>query len=170
MNDGAMRGTDCTLHRTLPTMSMTEAEYEHPLMTAYWKQLNNGFPKVREVFEDCMAEALAVLSREGVSAYLDAASFLGRMGHGAEPILIFLEEWPSTAKVLGEEALPPVMEAIRVMHRSPNGKAIVPLLQTLAPVARRLHTQEQLRNYLDIALDLMRRTTGSIHGHHTTFP
>lgn len=151
-------------------MSMTETTYEHPLMAAYWKQLNSGFPKVKEVFEDCMAEALVVLSREGLSAYLDAASFLGRMGHGAEPILIFLEEWPSTAKVLGEEALPPVMEAIRVMHRSPNGKAIVLLLQTLAPVARRLHTQEQLRIYLDIALDLMRRTTGSIHGHHTTFP
>ena len=56
------------------------------------------------------------------------------------------------------------------MQKSPNGKAITPFLQTLAAVARRLHSQEQLQHYLDIALDLMERTTGSIHGLHTTFP
>jgi hypothetical protein len=145
-------------------------EYQHPLMAAYWKQLNSGFPRVKEVFEDTMAEALAVLSREGLSAYLDAASFLGRMGRGDEPILAFLEEWPSVAKALGEEALAPVMQAIHAMHKSPNGKAIAPFIQTLAPVARRQHSLEQLQHYLDIALDLMGRTTGSIHGHHTTFP
>jgi hypothetical protein len=27
-----------------------------------------------------------------------------------------------------------------------------------------------MRDYLDITLDFMQRTTGSIHGHHTTFP
>jgi len=149
---------------------MTETAYEHPLMKAYWKQLNSGFPQVREVFEDCMVEALAVLSRDGVSAYLDAAGFIGRLGRGVEPILVFLEEWPSVAQALGEEALPPVMEAIKAMQKSPNGKAIAPFLQTLASVARRQHSLEQLRHYLDIALDLMQRTTGSIHGHHTTFP
>jgi hypothetical protein len=153
-------------------MDMTEAgiEYQHPLMAAYWKQLNCGFPQVREVFEDAMAEALAVLTREGLSAYLDAASFLGRMGRGVEPILVFLEEWPSVARVLGEDAMPPVMAAVHAMHKSPNGRAIAPFLQTLAPVARRLHALDPLQHYLDIALDLMGRTTGSIHGHHTTFP
>jgi hypothetical protein len=149
---------------------MTETEYQHPKMVAYWKQLNSGFPQVKEVFEDTMAEALAVLSLDGVSKYLDAASFLGRMGRGPEPILAFLEEWPSVAKALGEEALEPVMKAIHAMHKSPNGKAIAPFIQTLAPVARRQHSSEQLQHYLDIAMDLMARTTGSIHGHHTTFP
>ncbi len=149
---------------------MTETAYEHPLMKAYWKQLNSGFPQVREVFEDCMVEALAVLSRDGVSAYLDAAGSIGRLGRGVEPILVFLEEWPSVAQTLGEEALPLVMQAIQAMQKSPNGKAIAPFLQTMAPVARRQHSLEQLRHYLDIALDLMGRTTGSIHGHHTTFP
>ncbi len=141
-----------------------------PCAAAYWKQLNSSFPRVKEVFEDCMAEALAVLTREGLSAYLDAASFLGRMGRGDEPILAFLEEWPSVAKALGEAALAPVMQAIHAMHKSPNGRAIAPFLQTLAAVARRQHAPEQLQHYLDIALDLMARTTGSIHGHHTTFP
>ena len=43
-------------------------------------------------------------------------------------------------------------------------------LQTLAAAARRLLSREQLRHYLDISLDFMERTTGSIHGHQTTFP
>lgn len=150
---------------------MSEVDsYEHPLMKHYWERLNCRFPKVREVFEDCMLAALPVIGRDGIDQYLDAASFLGRMGRGVEPILVFLEEWPQVVEVMGEEALPPVMAAIHEMHKSPNGKAIQPFLQTLAACARRLHAREPLQHYLDIALDLMRRTTGSIHGHHTTFP
>jgi hypothetical protein len=139
-------------------------------MAAYWKQLDTRFPQVEEVFEDCMAEALAVLTREGLDAYLEAARVIGKLGRGVEPMLAFLEEWPSAAKSVGEAALPPVMALIQRMQKSPNGKAIAPFLQTLAPVAKRLQSQEQLQHYLDITLDFMERTTGSIHGHHTTFP
>ncbi len=149
---------------------MTETEYQHPLMAAYWKQLDTGFPKVGEVFEDVMAEALSVLTREGLDAYLEAGRVIGKLGRGEEPMLAFLEEWPSAAKAVGESALPAVMALIQRMQKSPNGRVIAPFLQTLAPVARRLQTQEQLQLYLDITLDFMERTTGSIHGHHTTFP
>ncbi len=149
-------------------MPGTETEYQHPLMQVYWRQLDSRFPQVAEVFEDCMAEALAVLTREGLSEYLDAARFLGKMGRGAEPILVFMEEWPSVAKAVGEDALLPVIEAVRAMTKSPNGDAITPFLQTLAAVARRQPSQEQLQHYLDIVLDLMARTTGSIHGFHQT--
>ncbi|HJW82380.1 MAG TPA: hypothetical protein VJ396_09070, partial [Acidiferrobacterales bacterium] len=148
---------------------MTETEYQHPLMQIYWKQLDSGFPQVAEVFENCMAEALAMLTREGLSEYLDAARFLGKMGRGAEPTLVFLEEWPSAAKAASEDALLPVITLVRAMTKSPNGNAITPFLQTLAAVARRLHSQEQLQDYLDLALDFMERTTGSIHGIHKTF-
>ncbi len=150
---------------------MVEAntEYEHPLMKGYREQLNCGFPQVKDVFDDCMAEALSVLSKEGTAAYLEAAGFLCRMGRGVEPVLIFLEEWPSVAKKRGEATLPAVMEFIRKMYKSPNGKAIVPFLQTLAATARRLPSQEQMQDYMDLALDFMNRTTGSIHGIHTTF-
>ena len=139
-------------------------------MAAYWKQLDTRFPQVEEVFDDVMAEALAVLTREGIGAYLEAARLIGKLGRGVEPMLAFLEEWPSTAKAVGESALPAVMALIQRLQKSPNGKAITPFLQTLAPVARRLQSQEQLQHYLDITLDLKTRTTGSIHGHHTTFP
>ena len=139
-------------------------------MAAYWKQLDTRFPQVEEVFDDVMAEALAVLTREGIGAYLEAARLIGKLGRGVEPMLAFMEEWPSAAKAVGESALPAVMALILRLQKSPNGKAITPFLQTLAPVARRLQSQELLQHYLDITLDLKARTTGSIHGHHTTFP
>jgi len=139
-------------------------------MAAYWKQLDTRFPQVEEVFEDVMAEALAVLTREGIDAYLEAGRVIGKLGRGVEPMLAFMEEWPSTAKAVGESALAALMALIQRMQKSPNGKAITPFLQTLAPVAKRLQSQEQLQRYFDITLDFMERTTGSIHGHHTTFP
>ena len=148
----------------------TEATYQHPLMAAYWAQLDTRFVQVEAVFDGLMAEALAVLTRAGLDAYLDAARTIGKLGRGVEPMLAFLEEWPSVAQSVGESALPAVMALIQRLQKSPNGKAITPFLQTLAPVARRLQSQEQLQHYLDIALDLKARTTGSIHGHHTTFP
>src|SRR5450830_1264890 len=134
----------------------------------YWAQLDCGFPRVEPVFADCMREALATLSKEGVDAYIENARFLGKMGRGAEPILIFLEAWPAVAKTLGEDALPAIMDCIRKMWKSPNGKAITPFLQSLPATARRLHSQQQIRDYLDIVLDFMERTTGSIHGINQT--
>lgn len=139
-------------------------------LESYWAQLDCGFPRVELVFADCMREALAKLSNGGIAAYIEYARFLGKMGRGAEPILIFLEEWPEVAQQVGEEALPDVIECIRRMWKSPNGKAIVPFLQSLPTTARRLHSRELLKDYLTIALDLMERTTGSIHGIHQTFP
>ena len=139
-------------------------------LEAYWKQLDCGFPRVEPVFADCMRVALSILSKQGVEAYIENARFLGKMGRGAEPILIFLETWPGVAKTLGEDALHPVMECIRKMWKSPNGNSITPFLQSLPVTARRLQSQEQLRGYLDIVLDFMERTTGSIHGIHQTFP
>src|SRR5512143_3053022 len=117
---------------------MTDTAYQPPLLAAYWRQLDTRFPQVEAVFEDCMAEALAGLSREGVDAYLEAGRVIGKLGRGVEPMLAFLEEWPSAAKAAGETALPAVMALVMRMQKSPNGRAITPFLQTLAPVARRL--------------------------------
>lgn len=149
---------------------MAEAPTFQGDMQDYWKLLDSRFPQVRDVFEACMADAFKVLTNDGLKAYLESAGFLGKMGRGVEPILIFLEEWPVVAKALGESALPAIMDCIRQMWRSPNSKAITPFLQALPAVARRLHSQEQMQDYLDLTIDFMNRTTGSIHGHHTTIP
>ncbi len=138
-------------------------------LQAWRAQLDSGFPQVAEVFADCMAEAQTVLSPAGLHDYLEQARFLGKMGRGPEPLLIFLQEWPQIARLLGEDALGAVMAAVRALWKSPNGKAISPLLQTLAAVARRLPTPTQLQHYLDLTLVLMERTSGSIHGIHKTY-
>ena len=121
----------------------TETAYQHPLMAAYWKQLDTRFAQVEEVFDDIMAEALAVLTRDGIDAYLEAGRVIGKLGRGVEPMLTFMEEWPSAAVAVGESALPAVMALIQRLQKSPNGRAITPFLQTLAPVARRLQAAEQ---------------------------
>ncbi len=141
-----------------------------PELEGYWKELDCGFPRVQPVFEDCMKEALKTLSNDGLNAYIEYARFLGKMGRGAEPILIFLEEWPGIAKILGEKSLPAVIECVRRMYKSPNGKAITPFLQSLPSVARRLPTRDQLQEYLTLLLEFMESTTGSVHGIHQTFP
>lgn len=60
-----------------------------------WRvQLDCGFAEVNDVFDVCMAEASSKLSPEGMGNYLGQARFLGKMGRGVEPALIFLQEWP----------------------------------------------------------------------------
>ena len=142
----------------------------HPQVQAYWNEIDCGFQPVADVFEECVYEALTVLSREQMQAYLEATRSLGKLGRGPEPMLAFLEEWPSVVSAVGADVLAPIMDFVRAMQKSPNGKAIAPFLQTLAAVARRLQSTEQLKFYTDIAQDLMVRTSASIHGHHTTFP
>ncbi len=138
-------------------------------MQPYWERLNVGFPDVRAVFEECMAEALSLLSEEGVAEYLDNARFLGKMGRGVEPILIYLEEAPTVASNVGEPILPVLKSFAYMLSKSTNFKAIVPFLQSIAAVSRRLRSQEQLQHYLDLSQKLMDDTTGSVHGLHKTF-
>jgi nitric oxide reductase NorD protein len=142
----------------------------HPQVQTFWTAMDCGFEQVADVFEECVYEALTSFRKDEIEHYIEAARVIGKLGRGVEPVLAFLEEWPAVARVVGAAALPAVMDFIKAMQKSPNGKAITPFLQTLAAVARRLQSREQLQFYLDIARDMMTRTTGSIHGHHTTFP
>ena len=139
------------------------------LLHVWRTQLDTRFPQVDGVFELCMAEASRVLTPEGMEAYLQYARFLGKMGRGVEPLLMFLAEWPAVARTLGEDALPAISATIHTLWKSPNGKAINPFLQSLPAVARRLPAREPFQRYLSLSLDFMARTTGSIHGHHKTF-
>ncbi|MDD5003713.1 MAG: VWA domain-containing protein [Acidithiobacillus sp.] len=139
-------------------------------LAAYRKQLDCRFPRVGEVFSDCIAKASARLGPAGVSAYVDAARVLCKLGRGEEPVLIFLEEWPDVGAALGDGTLEMVMQMVQFMQRTPNGNAIGGFLQTLAPVSRTLLSREQLGHYLNTLRDMMERTIGSIHGHHQTHP
>lgn len=149
---------------------MAETPQFEGQLQQWWQLLDSRFPQVRDVFEECVRDAHAVLGDDGMPAFLDAARFLGKLGHGAEPLLIFLQEWPEVARAHGAAALPMVMDSVRRLWKSPNGKAIAPLLQALPAVARRLHAAAQLQDFLQLVMDYTERTTRSIHGFHATQP
>jgi nitric oxide reductase NorD protein len=139
-------------------------------LVALRQQLRCNFPQLDQVFPDCMAEAQARLSEAGIKDYLDGASLICRIGRGFEPVLVYLEEMPQVAADLGEETLSLISQTVWKISRSPNGKAILPFLQSIAEAARRLASSELLTHYTEMILDFMERTTGSIHGFHTTIP
>src|SRR5664279_1403486 len=99
-------------------------------------RLDCRFDAVDDVFDECMDEAQRRLSARGLDAYLGHARTLGKLGRGVEPLLVFLETWPSIAEASGEASLAPLIAATGEFQKSPNGPAIVPLLQSLGAVAR----------------------------------
>ena len=133
-------------------------------------KLDCNFEAIDEVFDECVEEAQRVLSPQGLEAWIAQARRLGKLGRGVEPVLVFLEIWPTVASIAGEAAIEPLDRAIVSFQKSPNGPAIVPLLQSLGAVARRIPSRELLARYLGIAVDLMERTSLSIHGRHATHP
>ncbi len=146
------------------------AQREGGRYAALRAKLDCSFPAVDDVFDDCVEEALRTLSPLGLESYLAMARRLGKLGRGVEPVLAFLEIWPTVAGLAGEGAIEPLDRAVQAFQKSPNGPAIVALLQTLGAVARRLPSRELLAQYLALAVDLMGRTSVSIHGRHATQP
>ena len=122
-------------------MSATQVDSERPARSDWladaWRRVDTRFAQVDAVFDELMDEAKNLLGEADIPAYLEAARVLGKLGRGVEPMLVFLEEWPSAAQALGgSDALHEVMAFVMRLQKSPNGKAIAPFLQTLAPVAR----------------------------------
>ncbi|MDX8393041.1 MAG: VWA domain-containing protein [Mariprofundales bacterium] len=139
-------------------------------MQLYWQTLNSRFPQVEAVFADCMTEAMQLLSEDGLQLYLQNASLLGRMGRGAEPILIYLEEAPSVANNMGEDILPEIKDFVYWLAKHTNVPAISPFLQSLRAISSYLKTRNLLIKYFDLIKYFAKKTTGSVHGHHTTHP
>ena len=110
------------------------------------------------------------MSREQIEAYLEATRFLGKLGRGPEPMLAFLEEWPSVVSTVGSDVLAtdhgPRARTAEIAKRQSDCTFPANVRSRCPPPA----VAEQLKFYTDIARDLMIRTSASIHGHHTTFP
>lgn len=139
-------------------------------LAQYRELLKSSFTEIDGIFAQCMENACTVLSERGVKDYLAGASLVGGIGRGVEPVLVYLEEMPGMASKLGEGTLSLVSETVWTISKTPNGNAIPPFLNTIAEASRRLGSQGHLCRYIDIILDMMDRSTGSIHGHHTTIP
>jgi len=137
----------------------------------YWQKLGCNFAQADAVFDECLKEAKRRLSKDGLMSYIENARFLGKMGRGPEPLLVYLEEAPAVAHLLGDEAaLVELREFAHYMSTHTNFKSIVPFLQTSSAVAHLLPSFRMFRRYIDIVRDMMNATSGSVHGHHTTFP
>lgn len=136
----------------------------------YRGNLKCGFDQIDPIFDDCMEEASALLSEQGVEDYLAGASLICSIGRGVEPVLSYLEDMPTIADHLGEEVLNVVSQMVWKISRTINGKAIPMFLQTLPPVTRRLGDISALEKYFDLIFNMMETTSVSIHGHHATIP
>jgi len=136
----------------------------------YREQLTCNFQQLDLLFADCMEEAASCLSESGIQAYLEGASLVCMIGRGFEPVLVYLEEMPQVAARLGEAVLERVSQTVWKLSRTPNGAAILPFLQTLPEAARRLGSEEQLEHYIELVMDMMARTSSSIHGGQATIP
>ncbi len=142
----------------------TETEFPE-----YRKKLKCSFEQIEDCFDDYMKDVMRNLSNDGVEDYLKGASMVCMIGRGFEPVLVYLEEMPNIAHDLGEEMLSMVSQAVWDMSRTPNGNSIPPFMHCLPEAARRLGTKEQMKHFIEIIFEMMHATTGSIHGHHTTF-
>lgn len=136
-------------------------------MTATAEQrqaLNCGFAQVQAVFDDCIAYARKRLSDNGIRNYIEGASSLCRLGRGQEPVLAFLEEMPDVAGQLSEDLISEVVDFTQKLARTPNAKALAPLLQSLGAAARALESSELFRDYLQLVWQVMERSSPKIHG------
>jgi len=141
-----------------------------PKVQAYRDQLQCSFPQLNDVFADCLEEALTVFTEQGVKDYLSGASMVCMIGRGFEPVLVYLEELPQIVEHSDESMLNTISKCVWDISRTPNGKAILPFLQSLPEAARRLGSTEQLQHYIDLVFDMMGQSTRSVHGFSDTIP
>ena len=151
-------------------ITATEEKTLPPELQIFRDQLKCSFEQIDDVFEDCILDAQRRLTNQGVKDYLKGASLLCMIGRGVEPVLQYMEVIPELAGRLGEEVITMVSNGVWEVSRTPNGVSIPPFMATLQEAGRRLGSLEQFTHYMEILFDMMERTTGSIHGHHTTMP
>ncbi|MES9850959.1 MAG: VWA domain-containing protein [Candidatus Thiodiazotropha sp. L084R] len=139
-------------------------------LTAYRETLSCGFEQIDPIFPDCMQHAEQLLTPSGVEALLAGASLTCKIGRGVEPVIVFLEEIPEIATRVGEQVIPLISQTVWNISRSPNGKAILPFLQMIPEASRRLSSTDLMERFIQLILDMMAQTSGSIHGFHSTIP
>ena len=139
------------------------------LLAKYQQRFNVGFEQAQEIFPACLEEAIQLLSEEGVKTYIDSSSFMFKMGSGVEPGLIYLEQMPLIAAYLGEESLDLVAKYAYKIVRSPNKKSLIPFLESIRAVCRRIDSINELKAYLDIIDEFVENSQVRLHG-NSVFP
>ncbi len=136
-------------------------------LSGYRARLACNFPEIEPILADCLRDAEARLSEQGLADYLDGASLVCMIGRGVEPVLIYLQVLPRIAERLGEDSLDLVSRSVWRLSRTPNGGAIPAFMQSIAGVTSRLGSYELFERYIDLLMDFARRTSSSIHGNQS---
>lgn len=138
-------------------------------LTAYQALFTSNWEQAQQVFPQCVSEADRLLSAEGVSTYIEKADFLGKIGLGVEPCLIYLEEMPEIASHISEESLELIADYVYQLGRSPNRKSVIPFLESLRSICRRVDDMASLKRYINIIDSFIQGTETVIHGHNSLY-
>ena len=125
------------------------------------KRTGPRFVEIDAIFETCVAQARKRLDADTVDAWLDLAFWLGRLGRGAEPQRQWLLQGAELLERLGPALLAPLRDALAVLQKTPDGRAIGDLLTVLP--ALRLSTVADAAGWLAQVLELQRRSSVAIH-------
>ncbi len=138
-------------------------------LNKYQQRFKCKFPDALEAFEPCLKNAQKYLNDIAIFAYLDGANFLCSIGQGVHPVLVYLKIIPEVAQQLGTDSIKIITDYSYKLARSPNKKALIPFLQSLKTVCRRIKNKDDLQHYL-IALDeFVEKTKTVIHGHNSLY-
>lgn len=138
-------------------------------LTAYQAKFTSSWEKAQQVFPQCVSEADRLLSAEGINTYIEKADFLGKIGLGVEPCLIYLEEMPEIASHIDEGSLQLIADYVYQLGRSPNRKSVIPFLESLRSICRRVDDMASLKRYIDIINSFIQGTETVIHGHNSLY-
>lgn len=139
------------------------------ILAQYQQQFTCGFEKAQDLFPACIEYAHQQLSEAAMNDYLSGANFLCKIGMGVEPVLVYLEVMPDVASHLGQESLKMVSDFAYKIARSPNRKAMVPFLNSLSSLCRRIDQIEHLQDYFAVIDEYVDKTQTVIHGHHSLY-
>ncbi len=139
--------------------------------TEDWRRrLDCAFEPVQSMFADGLTAAREQLGEAALAAYIDAARLLCKLGRGAEPVLAFLEGWPTVCQCLGHGSLDLVLTWVRNIQRTPNGDVLGAFFQALPATAVALGSPELLAAYLDLLMEVAQQSSPSIHRRHAILP
>ncbi len=137
------------------------------LLAKYEGKFTCKFPQAIEFYPELLSHADTYLSDEEMDTYLNGANFLCSIGQGVDPVLAYMEVMPEISAHFGAGTNKLISDYAYQIARSPNKKALLPLLSTLSTVCRRIDTLEDLQTYLNLINECVELTQTVIHGHHS---
>jgi nitric oxide reductase NorD protein len=127
-----------------------------PELQAIRDRLTCSVRKIDDIFTDAYAEAERVLSPKGIDAWLDGVDQVCALGRGTELPLIFLDDIPSVVEHADEAIIKEIADTVSFLSAYAVRGAYAPFLSTLPAIARRLHSPQLLRGWIDIVKRMAR--------------